>query len=75
MKNRFVMITQKPYAVKIMNQDTALHRWKGFKLPKLDSTQRKKVSFVDIKKVRLFMTKAQGRADSLSFNETDGILH
>ena len=21
------------------------------------------------------MTKAQGRADSLSFNETDGILH
>ena len=23
----------------------------------------------------MYMTKAQGRADSLSFNETDGVLH
>ena len=70
------MITQKPYAVKIMNQDTAYIAAERFlSYQKLDSTQKKKSFLRGYKKVRLFMTKAQGRADSLSFNETDGILH
>ena len=69
-------ITQKPYAVKIMNQDTAYIAAERFlSYQKLDSTNKKKSFLRGYKKVRLFMTKAQGRADSLSFNETDGILH
>ena len=70
------MITKNPYAVKIMNQDTAyIAAEKFLSYQKPDSTQKKKSFLRGYKKVRMYMTRAQGRADSLSFNETDGILH
>ena len=70
------MITKNPYAVKIMNQDTAyIAAEKFLSYQKPDSTKKKKSFLRGYKKVRMYMTRAQGRADSLSFNETDGILH
>ncbi len=70
------MITKNPYAVKIMNQDTAyISAEKFLSYQKPDSTNKKKSFLRGYKKVRMYMTKAQGRADSLSFNETDGVLH
>ena len=70
------MITKNPYAVKIMNQDTAyIAAEKFLSYQKPDSTQKKKSFLRGYKKVRMYMTRAQGRADSLSFNETDGVLH
>ena len=77
-KKDSAMITQKPYAVKELKNDTAYIAAEKFltyqKPDSIDNTKKK--SFLRAyKKVRMYMTKAQGRADSLSFNETDGILH
>lgn len=70
------MITKNPYAVKLFKEDTAFIAAEKFlSYQKLDSTKKKKSFLRGYKKVRLFMNKAQGRADSLSFNETDGVLH
>ena len=77
-KKDSAMITQKPYAVKELKNDTAYIAAEKFltyqKPDSIDNTKKK--SFLRAyKKVRMYMTKAQGRADSLSFNETDGVLH
>ncbi len=70
------MITKKPYAVKLFKEDTAFIAAEKFlSYQKLDSTNKKKSFLRGYKKVRMYMKKAQGRADSLSFNETDGVLH
>lgn len=70
------MITKKPYAVKLFKEDTAFIAAEKFlSYQKLDSTKKKKSFLRGYKKVRMYMKKAQGRADSLSFNETDGVLH
>lgn len=77
-KKDSAMVTQKPYAVKQLKNDTAYIAAEKFltyqKPDSADKTQKK--SFLRAyKKVRMYMNRAQGRSDSLSFNETDGVLH
>ncbi|PKF74240.1 OstA-like protein [Chryseobacterium sp. PMSZPI] len=72
------MMTKNPYAVKIMDKDTAY-----FAAEKIISYQRpdsldikvKKSYLRAYKKARVYKSNAQGRADSITFNETDGIMH
>lgn len=79
-KKDSAMITEKPYAVKILKNDSMYFSAQKIltfqKLDKKDSTGKKKLSFLrGYKKARLFKSNAQARCDSLSFNETDGVLH
>ncbi|WP_185287606.1 OstA-like protein [Chryseobacterium lactis] len=72
------MMTKNPYAVKIMEKDTAY-----FAAEKIISYQRpdsldikvKKSFLRAYRKARIYKSNAQGRADSITFNETDGIMH
>ena len=66
-------IRDSPYAVKIMNQDTAyISAEKFLSYQKPDSTNKKKSFLRGYKKVRMYMTKAQGRADSpVSYTHLD----
>lgn len=77
-KKDSAMMTDKPYAVKILEKDSmyfSADRILAYQ--KLDSVNPlKKKSFLRAyKKARMFKSNIQVRADSLSFNETDGILH
>ena len=77
-KKDSAMMTDKPYAVKILEKDSmyfSADRILAYQ--KVDSVNPlKKKSFLRAyKKARMFKTNIQVRADSLSFNETDGILH
>lgn len=70
------MITQKPYAVKIFKQDSlyfSAEKILAFQKP--TENHGKKSYLRAFHKVRVFKSNAQARADSLSFNETDGELH
>ncbi|SFI54462.1 OstA-like protein [Halpernia frigidisoli] len=70
------MVTDKPYAVKLLDKDSiyfSADRFLTYQKP--DSTLTKKSFLRAYKKVRVFKSNAQARADSLSFNETDGIMH
>lgn len=70
------MITEKPYAVKILKNDSiyfSAERILAFQ--KLDKNKVKKSYLRAFHKARMFKSNAQARADSLSFNETDGELH
>lgn len=72
------MMTKNPYAVKIMEKDSVY-----FAAEKIISYQRtdsldikvKKSYLRAYKKARIYKSNAQGRADSIAFNETDGIMH
>ena len=77
-KKDSAMMTDKPYAVKILEKDSmyfSADRILAYqKLDTLDPLKKK--SFLRAyKKARMFKTNIQVRADSLSFNETDGIMH
>lgn len=77
-KKDSAMMTDKPYAVKILERDSmyfSADRILAYqKLDTLDPLKKK--SFLRAyKKARMFKTNMQVRADSLSFNETDGIMH
>lgn len=70
------MITGKPYAVKILKNDSIFFSAeKILAYQKLDKNQTKKSHLKAYHKARMFKSNAQARADSLSFNETDGELH
>lgn len=72
------MITGKPYAVKILTNDTmyfSAERFISFQKPDSVNPYKKKSFLRAYKKARFFKSNAQGRADSLAFNETDGVLH
>ena len=70
------MVTEKPYAVKVLKKDSIyFSAQKILTYQKADSTLVKKSFLRAYKKARFFKTNAQARADSLSFNETDGVLH
>lgn len=72
------MMTKNPYAVKIMEKDTAYFAaQKIISYQKQDSLDiNKKKSFLRAyKKARMYKSNAQGRADSIAFNETDGVMH
>lgn len=77
-KKDSAMMTDKPYAVKILEKDSMyFSAEKLLAYQKIDSTNPlKKKSFLRAyKKARMFKTNIQLRTDSLSFNETDGIMH
>lgn len=75
-KKDSAMVTEKPYAVKILEKDSiyfAAERILAYQ--KLDSIGVKKSHMRAYNKARMYKSNAQARADSISFNETDGILH
>ncbi|WP_299183881.1 OstA-like protein, partial [uncultured Chryseobacterium sp.] len=72
------MITKNPYAVKVLEKDSiyfASEKIISYQKPdSLDATVKK--SFLRaFRKGRFYKSNAQGRADSIAFNETDGVLH
>lgn len=78
------MITEKPYAVKILEKDSiyfsaqkiiTYQRPDSLTANLPDSLQDKKSFLRAFYKARVFKTNVQARADSISFNETDGIMH
>lgn len=76
-KQDSAMITQKPYAIKIFEHDSAyIAADKIIAYQKIEKPDNAKKSFLRAyKQARLFKTNIQGRADSLAYNETDGVLH
>lgn len=70
------VITEKPYAVRLLEKDSIyFSAQKILTYQKIDSTLVKKSFLRAFKKARFYKSNAQARADSLSFNETDGVLH
>lgn len=77
-KKDSAMITEKPYAVKILEKDSIyFSAEKIISYQKVDSKEiNTKKSFLRAyNKARLYKSNAQAKADSMSFDETDGILH
>ncbi|SDE92955.1 OstA-like protein [Epilithonimonas hungarica] len=77
-KKDSAMVTDKPYAVKILSKDSAYfsaEKFITFQKPDSTNALKKKSYLRAFRKVRIFKTNMQGRADSLSFNETDGEMH
>ncbi len=70
------MVTEKAYAVKILENDSiyfSANRILAYQ--KMDSTNVKKSFLRAYRQARFFKSNIQSRSDSLSFNETDGVLH
>lgn len=75
-KKDSAMMTKGPYAVKILQKDSIYFAAeKILSYQKLDSTSIKKSYLRAFKKARIYKSNAQGRADSIAFNETDGVMH
>lgn len=75
-KQDSAMITEKPLAVKILENDSVyFSAQRILAYQKMDSAMQKKSFLRAYHKARFFKSNAQARADSLSFNETDGVLH
>lgn len=75
-KKDSAMITEKPLAVKILERDSIyFSAEKILTYQKPDSLLQKKSFLRAFRKARMFKTNAQAKADSISFNETDGIMH
>ena len=77
-KKDSAMMTEKPYAVKILEKDSMyFSAQRILAYQKIDDKDAlKKKSFLRAyRKSRMFKSNIQVRADSLSFNETDGIMH
>ena len=75
-KKDSAMMTEKPYAVKILEKDSmyfSAERIISYQKP--DSLGVKKSYLRAYRKARFFKSNAQARADSMRFDETDGILH
>ncbi|MGK6343020.1 OstA-like protein [Chryseobacterium sp. DT-3] len=77
-KKDSAMMTKSPYAVKIMEKDSiyfAAEKILSYQKPDSADITIKKSFLRAYKKARIFKSNAQGRADSIAFNETDGIMH
>ncbi|KFF01649.1 OstA-like protein [Chryseobacterium luteum] len=77
-KKDSAMMTKNPYAVKIMEKDSvyfAAEKILSYQRPDPADITLKKSFLRAYKKARIFKSNAQGRADSIAFNETDGIMH
>lgn len=77
-KKDSAMMTDRPYAVKILEKDSmyfSAERILTYQKPDAENPVKKKSFLRAYKKSRMFKTNIQVRADSLSFNETDGIMH
>ncbi|AZA77755.1 organic solvent tolerance protein OstA [Chryseobacterium sp. G0186] len=72
------MMTKNPYAVKIMEKDSiyfASEKIISYQKPDSADITIKKSYLRAYRKARIYKSNAQGRADSIAFNETDGIMH
>ena len=77
-KKDSAMITEKPYAVKILEKDTmyfGAEKFISFQRPDSVDITKKKSFLRAYHKGRFYKSNAQARADSISFDETDGILN
>lgn len=77
-KKDSAMMTKNPYAVKILEKDSmyfAAEKIISFQKPDTTDPKVKKSFLRAFRKGRFYKSNAQGRADSIAFNETDGVLH
>lgn len=77
-KKDSAMMTKSPYAVKILEKDSiyfASEKIISYQRPDSADATKKKSFLRAFRKGRFYKSNAQGRADSIAFNETDGILH
>ncbi|MCA6069024.1 organic solvent tolerance protein OstA [Chryseobacterium sp. RG1] len=77
-KKDSAMMTKNPYAVKAMEKDSlyfAAEKIISYQKPDSIDPKVKKSFIRAFKKGRFYKSNAQGRADSIAFNETDGIMH
>jgi len=77
-KKDSAMMTKNPYAVKAMEKDSiyfAAEKIISYQRPDTLDIKVKKSFIRAYKKARVYKSNAQGRADSIAFNETDGIMH
>ncbi|MET3536471.1 OstA-like protein [Chryseobacterium limigenitum] len=77
-KKDSAMMTKNPYAVKAFEKDSmyfAAEKIISFQRPDSADIKKKKSFLRAFRKGRFYKSNAQGRADSLAFNETDGIMH
>ncbi|WP_126652066.1 OstA-like protein [Chryseobacterium aureum] len=77
-KKDSAMMTKNPYAVKVMEKDSiyfASEKIISYQRPDSLDIKVKKSYLRAFKKARIYKSNAQGRADSIAFNETDGIMH
>jgi hypothetical protein len=72
------MMTKEPYAVKIFEKDSlyfSAEKILSYQRPDTADITKKKSYLRAFRKARIYKSNAQGRADSIAFNETDGIMH
>jgi len=77
-KKDSAMMTRNPYAVKVMEKDSiyfAAEKIISYQRPDSLDIKVKKSYLRAFKKARIYKSNAQGRADSIAFNETDGVMH
>ena len=77
-KKDSAMMTKGPYAVKILEKDSiyfASEKILSYQKPDTADATKKKSFLRAFKKARIYKSNAQGRADSIAFDETDGIMH
>lgn len=77
-KKDSAVMTKEPYAVKILEKDSiyfAAEKILSFQKPDAEDITKKKSFLRAFKKARIYKSNAQARADSIAFNETDGVLH
>lgn len=77
-KKDSAMMTKNPYAVKALEKDSmyfAAEKIISFQKPDSADIKVKKSFLRAFRKGRFYKSNAQGRADSIAFNETDGVLH
>ena len=77
-KKDSAMVTEKPYAVKILSKDSvyfSAEKFLTYQRPDSANALKKKSFLRAFRKVRIYKSDMQGRSDSLSFNETDGEMH
>lgn len=77
-KKDSAMMTEKPYAVKILEKDSmyfSADRILAYQKAGESAAAEKKSFLRAYRKARMFKSNIQLRADSLTFNETDGVMH
>lgn len=77
-KKDSAMMTKSPYAVKILEKDSiyfAAEKILSYQKADLLDAKLKKSYLRAFKKGRVYKSNAQARADSIAFNETDGVMH
>ncbi|WP_415329426.1 OstA-like protein [Chryseobacterium sp. MMS23-Vi53] len=77
-KKDSAMMTKNPYAVKALEKDSmyfAAEKIISFQKQDAADITKKKSFLRAFRKGRFYKSNAQGRADSIAFNETDGVLH